>query len=49
MSAAAIGLSIGGVCLASLGIMAWFALRAPFGFESEDGFHYDDPASWGDQ
>ncbi len=39
MSGAAIGLTLGAVSLACLGVMFWFAAKAPLGWEDEDGFH----------
>lgn len=39
MTPAAIGLTLGAVSLACLGVMFWIAACAPLGFEDEDGWH----------
>jgi hypothetical protein len=54
MTPAAIGLTLGAVSLACLGVMFWIAAKAPLGWEDEDGFHEGieplaDEQAWGDQ
>ena len=52
MTGAAVGVALGAVSLVCLAGMWWLAVKAPLGWEGEDGFHLgdeplDDPANWG--
>lgn len=50
MTPTTIGLAFAFICLASLGVMWWLAIKAPRGWEDpETGFHAGEPHSDYDQ